>query len=68
MAHSGWRALSFCALLLMIAGPTQAQITTYYLHRENSTVVSTNMQPKTAGPDASSLTLQSANLKKRGAR
>ena len=34
MAHSGWRALSFCALLLMIAGPTQAQITTYYLHRE----------------------------------
>ena len=63
MAHSGWRALSFCALLLMIAGPTQAQITTYYLHRENSTVVSTNMQLKTAGPDASSLTLQSANLK-----
>ncbi len=63
MAQSGWKAVLFLALLLMVAGPTQAQVTTYYLHRENSAVVSSNMQLKTIGPDASSLTLQTLNLK-----
>src|SRR6185503_3593246 len=63
MAYPGWKALFVFALLLVAAGPTQAQIATYYLHRENSTVVSTNMQLKTAGPDMSALTLQTVNLK-----
>ena len=63
MARSGWKAIFVFALLLVAAGPTQAQIATYYLHRENSTVVSTNMQLKTASPDASSLTLQTVNLR-----
>ena len=63
MAQSGCKAVLFLALLLMVVGPAQAQIATYYLHRENSTVVSTNMQLKTAGPDASSLILQTVNLK-----
>src|SRR5262245_59602537 len=63
MAQSGWKALLPIALLLVVAGATQAQVTTYYLHRENSTVVSTNMQLKTATPDAASLVLQSAELK-----
>jgi len=63
MAHSGWKALFVFALLLVAAGPIRAQIATYSFHRENSTVVSTNMQLKTAGPDASTLTLQTANLK-----
>jgi YD repeat-containing protein len=63
MAQSGWKALLPIALLLVVAVATQAQVTTYYLHRENSTVVSTNMQLKTATPDASSLVLQSAELK-----
>lgn len=63
MSRSGWKAVFVFALLLVAAGPTQAQIATYYLHRENSTVVSTNMQLKTASPDASSLTLQTVNLR-----
>src|SRR5215216_860093 len=63
MAQSGGKAVLFLVLLLMVVGPAQAQIATYYLHRENSTVVSTNMQLKTAAPDASSLTLQTVNLK-----
>ena len=63
MAQSGWRVVFLLALLLMVPGPTQAQITTYYLHRETSTVVTSNMQLKTVGPDASSLTLQTVNLK-----
>ena len=63
MPQSGWKALLPVALLILIAGPTRAQITTYYFHRENSAVVSTNMQLKTAGPDASSLTLQTIELR-----
>lgn len=63
MGPSGWKTVSLFALLLLVAGPTQAQVETYYLHRENSTVVSTNMQLKTAAPDASSLVLQTAELK-----
>ena len=63
MAQSGWRVVFLLALLLMVAGPTQAQVATYYLHRENSTVVSSNMQLKTAGPDASTLTLQTVELR-----
>jgi YD repeat-containing protein len=63
MAQSGWKAIFLLALLLIVTGPTQAQITTYYLHRENSTVVSTNMQLKTANPDATALTLQTVELK-----
>ncbi len=63
MAHSGWRPIFVLVLLLVAAGPTQAQIATYSLHRENSTVVSTNMQLKTAGPDMSALTLQTIELR-----
>ena len=63
MAQSGWKSLLPIALLLVVAGPIQAQVTTYYLHRENSTVVSSNMQLKTAGPDASTLTLQTIELR-----
>ena len=63
MPRSGWKAVFVFALLLVAAGPTQAQIATYSLHRENSTVVSTNMQLKTAAADASTLTLQTVNLK-----
>ena len=63
MAQSGWKAIFLLALLLIVAGPTQAQITTYYLHRESSTVVTTNMQLKTVTPDATALTLQTAELK-----
>ena len=63
MGPSGWKAVFLFALLLLVAGPTQAQVETYYLHRENSTVVSTNMQLKTAAPDASSLTLQTIELR-----
>ena len=62
MAQSGWKTLLPIALLV-IAGSARAQITTYYLHRENSTVVSSNMQLKTVGPDAASLTLQSVELR-----
>jgi hypothetical protein len=63
MAQSGWKAIFLLALLLIVAGPTQAQITTYYLHRESSTVVTTNMQLKTVTPDATALTLQTVELK-----
>src|SRR6185503_2944562 len=63
MPRPGWIAVFIFALLLVAAGPTQAQIATYSLHKENSTVVSTNMQLKTAAADASTLTLQTANLK-----
>jgi hypothetical protein len=63
MAQSGWKAVLPIALLLVVAGPIQAQITTYYLHREASTVNNSNMQLKSAGPDASSLTLQTAELR-----
>lgn len=63
MAQSGWKALLPITLLLLLAGPARAQITTYYLHRENSAVVSSNMQLKTANPDAASLTLQTAELR-----
>ena len=63
MAQSRWKTVLPIALLLIVAGPIQAQITTYYLHRENSTVVSTNMQLKTTGTDASSLVLQTVELK-----
>ena len=62
MAQSGWKTL-FRLLCFRIAGSARAQITTYYLHRENSTVVSSNMQLKTVGPDAASLTLQSVELR-----
>ncbi|HEU4506846.1 MAG TPA: carboxypeptidase regulatory-like domain-containing protein [Pyrinomonadaceae bacterium] len=63
MGPSGWKAVLLFVLLLLVAGPTQAQVETYYLHRENSTVVSTNMQLKTAAPDASSLVLQTVELR-----
>ena len=63
MPRPGWIAVFIFALLLVAAGPTQAQIATYSLHKENSTVVSTNMQLKTAAADASTLTLQTVNLR-----
>ncbi|HZN00858.1 MAG TPA: carboxypeptidase regulatory-like domain-containing protein, partial [Pyrinomonadaceae bacterium] len=63
MLRPGWIAVFIFALLLVAAGPTQAQIATYSLHKENSTVVSTNMQLKTAAADASTLTLQTVNLR-----
>ena len=63
MAQSGWKFLLPIALLLVVAGSTRAQVTTYYLHRENSAVVSSNMQLKTVGPDAAALTLQTVELR-----
>ena len=63
MAQSGWKTVLPIALLLIIAGAAEAQVSTYYLHRETSTVNTSNMQLKTASPDAASLTLQSIELR-----
>ena len=63
MAQSGCKAVFVLALLVVAAGPTHAQIASYSLHKENSTVVSTNMKLLTAGPDASALTLQTIELR-----
>ncbi|HEX6047587.1 MAG TPA: IPT/TIG domain-containing protein [Pyrinomonadaceae bacterium] len=63
MAQSGWKTVLPIALLLIIAGAAEAQVSTYYLHRENSTINTSNMQLKTASPDAASLTLQSSELR-----
>src|SRR5258705_6973602 len=63
MAQSGWKVIFLLGLLLTVTGSTHAQIATYYLHRENSTVVSSNMQLRTVGPDAATNTLQTGELK-----
>ncbi len=55
--------LSFCLLFsLSLAVTAQAQTATYHLHREASSTANL-FQLKTAGPDATSLAVQSANLK-----
>jgi YD repeat-containing protein len=59
-------AFLMLAGVLVGASLATAQSTTYHLHREASTT-SGLFQLKTAGTDASSLTIQSANLKNLGA-
>ena len=63
MAQSAWKAVFVLALLVGAAGPTPAQIASYSLHKENSTVVSTNMKLLPAGPDGTALTLQTIELR-----
>ncbi len=62
MAHIGSKLLSTITLLLILALSAQAQTATYHLHKEAS-VTTGVFQLKTAAPDGTSLSIQSANLK-----
>jgi len=62
MARIGSNLLSNFILLLVLALSAQAQTATYHLHKEASTTTGL-FQMKTAGPDGTSLAVQSANLK-----
>src|SRR5438874_1407504 len=57
-AHEGVRVVAF---LLLLAGTSVAQTATYHLHKEASSTDG-QLQLKTAGPDASSLTLLSGPI------
>ena len=62
MASLIHRALAALALILAFGVYTQAQTSTYHLHKENSST-SGLFQLKTANPDGTTLAIQSANLK-----
>ena len=62
MARTGSKLLSTFILLLVLALSAQAQTATYHLHKEASATTGL-FQLKTAGPDGTSLAVQSANIK-----
>jgi YD repeat-containing protein len=62
MRRSVRNCLFFLGVLASLSRPSGAQTNTYHLHKEASTTTGLD-QLKTANPDASSVALQTANLK-----
>ena len=63
MAQAARKLFLHPILLLLLMGAAHAQSATYYLHRENSTINTTNMQLRTTAADAAATTLQTIELK-----
>jgi YD repeat-containing protein len=62
MARTKWNIIFYLILTFVLSNYVQAQTATYHLHKEASSTA-TLFQLKTAGPDGTSLAVQSANLK-----
>src|SRR5882757_9192135 len=62
MRVRSWQLTLLLGFILVVAHSAKAQTATYHLHKEASSTSGLD-QLKTAGPDAASVALQTANLK-----